>query len=32
MNNIIRFSPRASLAMTGMCVQQMNITNLIIKD
>lgn len=25
MNNDIRFSPRASLAMTGMCVQQMGI-------
>ena len=25
MNNVIRFSPRASLAMTGMGVQQMSI-------
>ena len=25
MNNDIRYSPRASLAMTGMCVQQMGI-------
>ena len=25
MNNHIRFSPRASLAMTGICIQQMGI-------
>ena len=29
MNNYIRFSPRASLAMTGICIQQMGIWRMI---
>jgi len=29
MNNHIRFSPRASLALTGMCIQQMGIWQMV---
>ena len=29
MNNHIRFSPRASLAMTGICIQQMGIWQMV---